>query len=396
MKILHFVPVYAPAWSFGGPVRSISMLAEEQSRQGHRVAVLTTNAGVIPADEIVPDQWTVRNGVKVCYCRQEAGFGIKSTSLEKRVGAIVGEFDVMHLSAIWHPVARAAHHAARRVGVPVIVSPRGALGPYAWRRRRWLKKIYHAFFERKHFRAAAGFHFTASSEAAESARYICGKPFCIVPNGIDGNLWRRDEAAGRAWRLAQGFAESDLILLYAGRLHHKKGLGVLPTALVKVQHAFPERRLRFVLVGPNEDGTLQELEREMVRVAMPGCLRWVPTLPDVDLPAIYSAASVFLMPSLHENFGNAAVEALACGCVPLVSAETGCLEFGRGCGMRSVPRHDPEIWGDAMVELLQCGRNLLANDDRAELMRRVGLHQTAAEMTRFYKTIQSQAQINNS
>lgn len=389
MNILHFIPVYAPAWSYGGPVRSVSMLAEEQARQGHRVVVLTTNAGLTAADAIVADKWTIRNGVAVCYCRQEKGFGIKSTSLEKSVKARVGEFDVMHLSAIWHPVARAAHRAAHEKRVPVIVSPRGALGPYAWRRRRWFKKIYFALFERPHFKAAAGFHFTSKSEAAESAPHIFGQPVCVVPNGIDKNLWRRDEPSGLAWRLAQGMAKSDLLLLYTGRLHHKKGLGILPAALAKVQQAFPARQVKLVLVGPNEDGTLQQLEKAMVRVAMPGCLRWIPTLPEVALPAVYSAAEIFLLPSLHENFGNSAIEALACGCVSLVSAETGCLEFGQGCGMSSVNKHDPVQWADAIIGLLERGRGIVTNDERTELFRRVGLHTTAAEMIRFYQTMQT-------
>ena len=387
MKILHFVPVYAPAWSYGGPVRSISALAEEQVRQGHEVAVLTTNAGLDVVEGVVADKWTGRNGVEVCYCRREAGPGIKSSSLEERVRVRVGEFDVMHLSAIWHPVARAAHHAARRRGVPVIVSSRGALGSYAWQRRRWLKKIYYALFERSHFKTAAGFHFTSKAEAAESGPYILGKPYCVVPNGINENAWRRNEPAALAWRHAQGFGKNDLLLLYVGRLHHKKGLGVLPSALAKVQRAFPGRPLRFVLVGPNEDGTLGQLQKEMARVAMSRCLVWISTMPEGELPPVYSAANIFLMPSLHENFGNSAVEALACGCPALVSAETGCLEFGYGCGMRDVPRHDSECWADAITETLQRGPGQLTNEHRLELIRRVGLRSNAAKMVGFYEAM---------
>jgi len=389
LKILHFIPVYAPAWKFGGPVRSVSALAEEQARQGHKVTVLTTNAGMTAADGIIPDKWILRNGVDVCYCRQEDGFGIKSTSLEKRVKDRAGEFDIMHLSAIWHPVARAAHNAARLGRVPVIVSPRGGLGPYAWQRRRWLKKIYYDLFERAHLKAAAGFHFTSSSEALESAQFIFRQPACVVPNGIDESLWRRNELAAIDWRAAQGFAKSDLLLLYVGRLHHKKGLEILPATLVKVQLAFPGQRLRLVLVGPNENGTLQQLEKEMVRAVSPGCLQWIPTLPAVALATVYSAADIFLMPSFHENFGNSAIEALACGCVSLVSAETGCFEFGDGCGMKSVATHDSDQWADAITEIFKSGRNVVTGNERTKLFSRVGLRATATEIVRFYQTIQT-------
>jgi glycosyltransferase involved in cell wall biosynthesis len=52
-----------------------------------------------------------------------------------------------------------------------------------------------------------------------------------------------------------------------------------------------------------------------------------------DLPALYSAAAAFLFPSLHEGFGLAALEALACG-VPVVTSNTSSL---------------PEVVGDAAL-----------------------------------------------
>ena len=50
---------------------------------------------------------------------------------------------------------------------------------------------------------------------------------------------------------------------------------------------------------------------------------FVDMLPSSELAAIYNASDLLLMPSKHENFGNVAVEALACGCAVLVSDQTG-------------------------------------------------------------------------
>ncbi|MEB3333644.1 MAG: hypothetical protein VKP70_01520, partial [Cyanobacteriota bacterium] len=46
MRLLHFLPVYAPAWQFGGPVLSVSRLCEGLARLGVEVEVITTNAGL--------------------------------------------------------------------------------------------------------------------------------------------------------------------------------------------------------------------------------------------------------------------------------------------------------------------------------------------------------------
>jgi len=56
-------------------------------------------------------------------------------------------------------------------------------------------------------------------------------------------------------------------------------------------------------------------------------------IPDADLPAIYSAATVFAYPSLYEGFGFPVLEAMACG-TPVVTANISSL---------------PEIVGDAGI-----------------------------------------------
>jgi glycosyltransferase involved in cell wall biosynthesis len=56
-------------------------------------------------------------------------------------------------------------------------------------------------------------------------------------------------------------------------------------------------------------------------------------VPDEDLPALYSGADCFLMPSLYEGFGFPVLEAMACG-TPVVSSNVSSL---------------PEVAGDAAL-----------------------------------------------
>ena len=46
MHVTHAIPVYAPAWQFGGPILSVSRLCEGLASEGIRVRVITTNAGL--------------------------------------------------------------------------------------------------------------------------------------------------------------------------------------------------------------------------------------------------------------------------------------------------------------------------------------------------------------
>jgi hypothetical protein len=67
MRVLHLLPVWAPAWQYGGPVHSVGRLCDGLAAIGVTVEVLTTTAGLPdwPADRTgVPLQ---QGGVTVTY-----------------------------------------------------------------------------------------------------------------------------------------------------------------------------------------------------------------------------------------------------------------------------------------------------------------------------------------
>jgi len=62
-------------------------------------------------------------------------------------------------------------------------------------------------------------------------------------------------------------------------------------------------------------------------------IRWLGPVPEADLPSLYSAATVFVFPSLFEGFGLPVIEAMACG-TPVVCSNVTSL---------------PEVAGDAAI-----------------------------------------------
>lgn len=93
-------------------------------------------------------------------------------------------------------------------------------------------------------------------------------------------------------------------------------------------------------------------------------------VPEADLPALYSAASLFIFPSLYEGFGLPVLEAMACG-TPVICSNTSSL---------------PEIAGDAalMVDpinteaLAKTISLVLSEDSLREELKAKGLAQAAA------------------
>ncbi len=132
-------------------------------------------------------------------------------------------------------------------------------------------------------------------------------------------------------------------LIAAFRLLRKRRSCKLVVAGIDCDKYVDEYRLR-------EDGTAEDVS----------FLGWVDR---TDLPALYSLATCHFFPSVYEEFGIPTVEAMACGCPPVVS-NTGALPEVAGDAGLIVDPFAPEEMADALERI--CTDAAL----RAELSRR--------------------------
>lgn len=353
MRVLHFLPVYAPAWQFGGPILSVSRLCEGLVQQGVEVTVITTNAGLpdFPEDQLGIQQ--LINGVKVIYypVDQQAGT-ILSRALVESLPEHMNWADVLHLSTIWQPLGIPVQQAAHAAQVPVIQTLRGALGPYSWRRRWWKKIPYYWLIERPLLQRAAALHCTTDQEADEIGWLRLKPPAHVLPNPIDFSHLNWSSQLGETWRKRMGISLAEPLFLVAGRLHHKKGLDLLPKVLNGVAHL----PWQIAFIGQDEDGTGFRLKKAFHRAGLAGRCHWLDHLPADQLTAPYSAADCLFLPSRHENFGNVVVEALACGCGVLISDHVGVAKTIRSCpGVRISPRSS-QLWTADLLDVLASKR----------------------------------------
>lgn len=86
---------------------------------------------------------------------------------------------------------------------------------------------------------------------------------------------------------------------------------------------------------------------------------------DEQLSALYSAADLYLAPSLHEGFGIPLVEAFACGC-PVLCSSGGALPEIAGDAAKVMESWAPAAWARAIAELLSDSGKLEAMRERGK------------------------------
>jgi phosphatidyl-myo-inositol dimannoside synthase len=112
-------------------------------------------------------------------------------------------------------------------------------------------------------------------------------------------------------------------LLTVARLTRHKGIDTGIRALALLREEYPD--IGYAVVGSGDDlPRLESLTREL---GLSDRVRFVPGVPDRELPAAYNAAALYLglsrlMPDRVEGFGISLVEASACG-IPVVAGRTG-------------------------------------------------------------------------
>lgn len=130
--------------------------------------------------------------------------------------------------------------------------------------------------------------------------------------GVDVGRFRPDVEMRRQVRAEMGSSDDLCIFLFVGRLTRDKGVFDLVEAFTTVAATNP--RVELWLVGPDEEGLWEQLERRSRRGT--GRMR---RLGQTSQPERYMAsADVLVLPSYREGFGSVVIEAAACA-VPTVA-----------------------------------------------------------------------------
>ncbi len=178
----------------------------------------------------------------------------------------------------------------------------------------------------------------------------------VIPLGVDLEAFApRSREEARALVGARGIAleGGQRVLLAIGRLEPLKGFDILVRALAQLTVADD---VVLLIAGGDarsepERARLEAVARE---VGVAGRVRFLGAVPHEQLPALYNAADVVVVPSFYESFGLVALEAMASG-VPVVASRVGGLVATISDGRTGylVPWRCPEPFAEKIELLLR-------------------------------------------
>jgi glycosyltransferase involved in cell wall biosynthesis len=329
MHILQIYKDYFPV--LGGIENHVRDLSEALARRGHRVTVLVTSLDRHTATEQPQPGLTVIKAGRSLH--------LASTPLSLAMLRIARGLrpDLVHLHFPYPPGDLAARALPGQT--PLVVTYHSDIV-----RQRALLQVYRPLLELTLRRAAR--------ILPTSPNYLVSSPFlrryaarcAVVPLGIDAERFAHADPR----RVASIRARYDAPLaLFVGRLRYYKGLHILLDAM-------PSVRGELLIGGSGPERS--RLERQAAQLGIAERVHFLGDIPDDQLPALFQAADVFVMPAhlRAEALGLAQIEALASG-LPCVSTELGTgTSFANRHGSTGliVPPNDPPALAAALNTLL--------------------------------------------
>lgn len=142
------------------------------------------------------------------------------------------------------------------------------------------------------------------------------RPVTLLANGIDSKYWRVDHVPGK---------DDTLRLVTVMRLNSKKRPLALVPIVRRISSLLPKRFVHLTVIGDGPQRAL--LEHTIDRAALSDQITVEGRLSREDIRTRLASSDVFLLPTVRESFGLAALEARCAG-VPVVAMRaSGVAEF---------------------------------------------------------------------
>jgi glycosyltransferase involved in cell wall biosynthesis len=347
VRVAALVDYFLPGYKAGGAIRTVGHMAAQLADELD-FRVVTRDRDFLdeaPYPHAVRGGWSQQGATPVRYLAPDE-------RTIRQVGRALREArpDVLYLNSFLSRLFTLAPLVLLRTGrlprVPVIVAPRGEFAPGALALNRGRKRAYIRAVRTAGLFRGVLWQASSELEAAEIRRaFGRGARVQVAPDVRQPPPPARPPAPKRP---------GELRAVFLGRIAANKNLDGALEMLAGVRGD-----VRFTIHGPIDTPAYWEACQARI-AALPGNVRveYGGVLRPDEVPGALASNHLFLFPSLGENFGHAALEALLAGLPVLTSDRTpwGGLEAA-GAGW-ALPLEAPERYR----AVLQCCADATAEE----------------------------------
>ncbi|MBK6953073.1 MAG: glycosyltransferase [Crocinitomicaceae bacterium] len=310
-RILVCIDWYEPGFKAGGPIRSVANMVN--ALKSHYEFYILTSAYDLGETEPYPgielNQWHDQNGVFVKYMDHRA---LTMSSVKGNVEEIAP--DIIYLNSLFSKLFTIAPlMVANRRRIKVVLAPRGMLGEESLAMKKSKKKIFLSLAKILRFFTRVVWHASTSQEASGIRKVFGKRAKIFVAQNIP---------------ISQHIPLDDILnhkntgtcrFIYLSRITEIKNLH-LAVAAAKQLHA--KMPLFFDIYGNIEDQEYWDTFKDEIKDHGNIKIEYKGVLNPSAIADVYMKADFMVLPTRHENYGHAIVEAWANGCPVIISKNT--------------------------------------------------------------------------
>ncbi len=371
MNFLFNASCYKPAFRQGGPIYSVSALAEGLVRRGHEVTVLAPDIDLFEKMDVPVDCTLEIEGVRVRFFKTKptllqrtrlpyfsrAGVYAHGPEVAEWLQRVGKSMDVFHSQISFLPTNSIVSRYAKAEGKLYLYSQRGNLDPVRLKTGSLKKRIYIELIEKHVMRRADALIALTHYEQGSFRRWAPEVASEVIANGIEKSYGEKEPSVVSE-QLGHFFLRcgQEMVFLWMSRIHPLKGPDIFVQAAIRALQA--GARFHAIVAGPDETAMESALKAMAMESGFGDRVHFLGTVKGEDKLALLQRADCFVLPTESEGFSMALLEALACRCAVLTSSGAHFDAIAHVGAGRVIPR-TVESYTGAMRQYAEAGRAAL-------------------------------------
>lgn len=295
MKVIHIIENLDI--SYGGPAKSVPLLVKYLELDDIENVIFTIELKKNESNNLLEE-----NNLNVKKFPLIGPQKIKySKGLYTAIESSLVKDSIIHVHSLWNYPSFIAYRIAKKYNIPLVVSVRGTMYTWALEQRKYMKKFAMALFQKKMLQYASSIHITEKNESKALKKLGIYNNCLLVPNGIE--LEKKFDKINVSLLKKINYSNDKFYIMFLGRIVHNKGIHYLINSYIKLQNNYAN--VEILIVGGVEE---KKYYNSLIKS---NGVHFLGILDGIDKHTIFEISSLFVLPSLGENFGMSIAEAMS-------------------------------------------------------------------------------------